>query len=96
MHPSVLIFTKVKRWMFIADSTRPLSANKAESDLDDILVILRWLAQQNLFLNFMGYPEKPKKDLLPGFELLYHRDDEARQLLHRVMDVTDLEAVRRR
>ncbi|CAG8892626.1 unnamed protein product [Penicillium egyptiacum] len=38
--PSVLVLTKLKRWAFIANSTRPASTRKAVRDVKDIQVIL--------------------------------------------------------
>ncbi|KAH2883512.1 hypothetical protein KXV78_003531 [Aspergillus fumigatus] len=39
--PSVLVLTKIKRWSTLAESTRPQSIKKADSDIDDIEVLLK-------------------------------------------------------
>jgi hypothetical protein len=62
--PPVLVLTKIKRWFTMAESTRPQSVRKAENDIRDINVLLDWL-KRIIHIDFEGYPEKPKRDLLP-------------------------------
>mgnify|MGYP006900021950 CR=1 FL=1 len=57
--------------MFIAESTRPNSQIKARNDFYDMEVILAWLVKHKVRIDFALYSEKPKDQLLPGFELLY-------------------------
>lgn len=89
MHPAILVLTKIKRWSFIATSTRPLSIAKAANDVEDIQGILRWLAGKNLRIDFAGYPEKPKEDLLPGVRQLYDMHATIRPLLESTMEPQD-------
>ncbi|KAL9100940.1 MAG: hypothetical protein Q9163_003755 [Psora crenata] len=94
VHPSVLVLTKIKRWMFIAESTRPASKSKANHDLTDIRVILRWLAERKIRIDFTAYPEQPKDRFLPGLRMLYARDTEAQGLLDVTMEEEDLASVK--
>ncbi|KAL2012784.1 hypothetical protein VTN00DRAFT_309 [Thermoascus crustaceus] len=94
VHPSILVLTKIKRWMHIADSTRPASAQKAINDFRDIEVILRWLSERNMCLDFTAYPEKPKEDLMPGFHMMYSRFTQMRHLLDATMAEEDLALVK--
>ncbi|KAH1334348.1 hypothetical protein KXX67_006555 [Aspergillus fumigatus] len=64
--PSVLVLTKIKRWSTLAESTRPQSIKKADSDIDDIEVLLKWLARNQFHIDFEGYLAKPKEELLSG------------------------------
>ncbi|KAG2016906.1 hypothetical protein GB937_006109 [Aspergillus fischeri] len=76
--PSVLVLTKIKRWSFLAESTRPQSIRKAESD--------GWLAGNELHMDFEGYPEKPKEELLSGVRKLYQMHAAIRPLLETTLD----------
>lgn len=79
--PSVLVLTKIKRWSFLAESTRPLSIRKAKRDVEDIEVLLKWLARNGLRIDFEAYPEKPEQDLLSGVRMLYQMHPTVRPLL---------------
>ena len=57
------ILTKIKRWSFLAESSRPASQTKATHDLQDIEIILNWLKSNRFQIQFEDYPEKPKEDL---------------------------------
>ncbi|KAJ9480970.1 hypothetical protein VN97_g12546 [Penicillium thymicola] len=89
VHPSVLILTKIKRWHSLAESTRPQSVRKAGGDFEDMTVILLWLAENNLRIDFTAYPEKPKGELLPCFRKLYELHAITRSLLEVTMDARD-------
>jgi hypothetical protein len=80
--------------MFIRESTRPASISKAITDLEDIRVILVWLKERELLIDFAAYPEKPKEELLPGFHAMYRKGAEFRTLLHATMVEEDLALVR--
>ena len=80
--------------MFIAESTRPASITKARNDVSDIQVILRWLAERNIRIDFTAYPEKPKDQLLPGFRMMYARYAEVRGLLAATMEEEDLALIK--
>lgn len=70
IHPVPLVLTKIKRWMFIAESTRPASRIKAHNDLDDIKTLLQQMVDNKMTMDFSLYPEKAKEDLLPGVRKL--------------------------
>ena len=80
--------------MFIADSTRPVSATKAANDLIDIQTILEWLKRRSLHVNFTAYPEKPKEELMPAFRMLYARYAEFKTLLNATLREEDLASIR--
>ncbi|KAM5474602.1 hypothetical protein MferCBS49748_000008 [Microsporum ferrugineum] len=94
LHPGILILTKLKRWMHIADSTRPASILRAAHDLNDMKTILEWLVSHNLKVNFEMYPEKSKEELLPGMAKLLERGDtEIAGLLKETLFPEDFEAL---
>ncbi|KAK2804373.1 hypothetical protein FQN50_006666 [Emmonsiellopsis sp. PD_5] len=68
--PGVLILTKLKRWMFLAESTRPESITRAENDLYDMEKTLRWLDKRGATIDMTKYPETSKEKLLEGFRKL--------------------------
>ncbi|KAK2752123.1 hypothetical protein FQN55_008013 [Onygenales sp. PD_40] len=72
--PGVLILTKLKRWMFLAESTRPKSVTRAENDFYDMEKILRWLDKRSATIDLAKYPETPKEKLLQGLRLLIRAD----------------------
>ncbi|KAJ5551539.1 hypothetical protein N7535_000517 [Penicillium sp. DV-2018c] len=61
--PSVLVLTKIKRWSFLAESSRPQSVRKAERDVQDIVVLLKWLDKNDLHIDFEGYAEIPEQEV---------------------------------
>lgn len=84
--PSVLVLTKIKRWSTLAESTRPQSIKKADSDIDDIEVLLKWLARNQLHIDFEGYLAKPKEELLSGVRKLYQMHAAFQPLLETTLD----------
>lgn len=83
------MLTKIKRWSFFAESTRPKSIKKADGDVQDIEAILNWLARNNLRIDFAGYPDKPKEDLLSGIRKLHEMHAAVRPLLEVTMEAQD-------
>ncbi|KAI4153000.1 MAG: hypothetical protein L6R39_001694 [Caloplaca ligustica] len=95
LHPGVLIITKVKRWVHIAESTRPQSMLKADSDLNDIQFLLKWLNSHDQKVDFDSYAAiKPKDQLLPAFRTLYRIHADIRGLLQRVLKDDEFQYVR--
>ena len=95
LHPRVLIITKTKRWVHIADSTRPQSMITAENDLTDITYLLRWLADHNQQIDFDYYAAfAPKARLLLGFRKLYSNFTGVRHNLEKVLQAADFQYVR--
>jgi hypothetical protein len=94
LHPAVPVLTKAKRWMHIADSTRPASIQKASNDIADIKVILRWLSERKIRIDFAAYPEKPKGELLPAIRMMYVRHADMRGLLEATMAEEDFALIR--
>ncbi|EEQ29137.1 hypothetical protein McanMca71_000818 [Microsporum canis] len=94
LHPGILTLTKLKRWMHIADSTRPASMSRAADDMSDMKTILEWLVSHSLKVNFEMYPEKSKEELLPGMAKLLERGDtEIAGLLKETLFPEDFEAL---
>ncbi|OJJ50322.1 hypothetical protein ASPZODRAFT_149677 [Penicilliopsis zonata CBS 506.65] len=87
--PAVLVLTKIKRWVFAAESTRPQSIRKAQRDVQDIEVILDWLAKNNLHIDLGSYPDKPKEDLLSGVRKLHQMHANLRPLLETTLEAKD-------
>lgn len=62
LHPGILVLTKIKRFVFICESTRPKSMQKASQDAKDIVYLLGWLAQRKLFITIGQYQtDQPDK-----------------------------------
>lgn len=94
LHPKLLISTKIKRWMHIAESTRPQSIQKRDSDLTDISHLLDWLVARHIKIDFAGYAAlKPKHQLLLGYRLLYQNHPELIDQLCKVLEKEDFESV---
>lgn len=87
--PSILVLMKIRRWSFLADSTRPQSISKAKRDVEDIKLLFNWLTQKNLRVDFEGYWDKPKKDLLPGVRKLYEKHATLRPLIEAALEEED-------
>jgi hypothetical protein len=62
---------------------------KAERHIQDIEVLLNWLVQNDLRIDFEGYPENPKQDLLSGVRKLYQMHATARRLLETTSKAED-------
>ena len=76
--------------MHIANSTRPASMSKADSDLVDIRYLLDWLAGHNQKVDFGYYAQFSSKDrLLPGFRQLYREVESGRGKLQSVLQADD-------
>ncbi|KAF2395890.1 hypothetical protein EJ06DRAFT_534575 [Trichodelitschia bisporula] len=52
LQPGLLILTKVKRWAFNRESTRPATVIKARRDLEDIMVLVDKLACDGQHIDF--------------------------------------------
>ncbi|PGH18530.1 hypothetical protein AJ79_00307 [Helicocarpus griseus UAMH5409] len=73
-----------------------ISVMKAANDMRDISSILDWLVMRGLRINFDGYPEKPKSELLPGFRMLHEESKEMGELLERTMEKEDFALIKDR
>lgn len=83
------MLTKLKRWATFSDSTRPASQTKASRDLNDIVIIVQCLHGKKMRIDFAGYPEKPKSELLLGVRKLYAKEVHVRDLLKVCMEEED-------
>jgi hypothetical protein len=80
---------KMKRWSFIVDSTRPQSIAKAHGDKSDVLILLEWLEQNNIRVDFKAWPENSKESMLRFFHLWLHKYPESIYLLGNVLTARD-------
>ncbi|KAJ7742892.1 hypothetical protein B0H16DRAFT_1323163 [Mycena metata] len=66
LHPGVLIFTKMKRWVHYATrpNTRPQSTSKRKSDEEDLSFLVYWMVEHQMTIDFERYAGKPKEELL--------------------------------
>ncbi|KAH9846222.1 hypothetical protein C2E23DRAFT_872468 [Lenzites betulinus] len=88
LHPTILIFTKLKRWSLGYTSTRPQTLRKVASDRSDIQYLVKWLVDQQLQLDFGGYHGKNKPELLVmlrKYRDKYSDDTEHMELLRSIM-----------
>lgn len=92
--PSILLITKIKRWFFVEESSRPESNRKAKRDVVDIMVLLKWLSMNEMKIDLGGYTSKPKDQLVPMFRRLYAKSDELRLYLEQTLEKEDLDAIK--
>jgi hypothetical protein len=59
-------------------------------DIKDIQVILTWLGNDGSLIDFEGYPEKPKHELLALVRKLYQMHTTTRPLLAATLSAEDL------
>ena len=93
MHPSMLICLKVRRWMHIAESTRPASSQKAITDARDIKFLLEWLASSGGLVSFWNKEEKHKLSLLGGFKLFVQLHPKTKDQVKTVLNPEDHKVV---
>ncbi|CAG7959360.1 unnamed protein product [Penicillium nalgiovense] len=93
VHPSVLVLTKLKCWSTAEMATRQAYHQRARTDLQDILTILRWLEMNNLTINFAGLSRVPKCELLSFLPKLYWTQKEVRPHLAATLTPEELRDV---
>jgi hypothetical protein len=91
--------TKIKRWATLCESTRPRSITKAETDLQDIIYVLKWLVEHKETIDFARYAAAHPERLFAAVRKLVYigkRDNEARllELLFSVLTEEDLAKVK--
>ncbi|KAJ2921368.1 hypothetical protein H1R20_g15729, partial [Candolleomyces eurysporus] len=64
LHPPILLLTKMKRWYFNYESTRPKTISKTSSDKGDLDFLIFWLFENDMKINFDLYKGKEKPELL--------------------------------
>lgn len=67
---------------------------KARSDASDIRVLLKWLADNNQHIDFAGYPEKPKPDMLKPLANFWTEVVDAQPVLTATLSPEDLAQVK--
>jgi hypothetical protein len=87
----MLVCLKLRRWIHIAESTRPESKIKARNDATDILFLLKWLANSGGRIDFQGMQRKAA--LLQGFHLFWNINPEAEEYLKFMLGPADLKDV---
>ncbi|CAP94821.1 hypothetical protein E8E15_005228 [Penicillium rubens] len=93
VHPSVLVLTKLKRWSTAEMATGEAYHQRASTDLQDILTILRWLEMHNLMINFAGLSGVPTSELLSLLAKLYWAQKEVRPYLAAALTPEELREV---
>jgi len=92
LHPGILILTKMKRWHFNRDSTRPKTVLKNISDRRDLDYLVAWLVDNEMTIEFELYQGKTK-DYLLNFVRSYReqvgRDEVLMQALKSAMKPLD-------
>ncbi|ETW77638.1 hypothetical protein HETIRDRAFT_326943, partial [Heterobasidion irregulare TC 32-1] len=80
----LLILTKLNRWTKTYTSTRPMTIQKNSSDRNDITFLIRWLAENDLRIQFDQYQGKPKIDLLRMVRIFHGKHEEAVELMEKL------------
>ncbi|OAX42834.1 hypothetical protein K503DRAFT_732789 [Rhizopogon vinicolor AM-OR11-026] len=80
LHPSILILTKLKRWIQTYQSTHPKTKSKAWSDRIDIDFLINCMSRKGMKIDFEAYEGKPKAVLLDLIRELHEalREDNGR------------------
>lgn len=65
-------------------STRPMTIQKNSSDRNDITFLIRWLAENDLRIQFDQYQGKPKMDLLRMVRIFHGKHEEAAELMEKL------------
>ncbi|KAK3375738.1 hypothetical protein B0T24DRAFT_698218 [Lasiosphaeria ovina] len=98
LRPGILVLTKIKRCVHFVGSTRPKSIAKLRQDLVDVEFLLRWLAEHDQKMDFVGYSSLNVDRLYLAVKSLREywegdgRDDLI-QLLDSVLEVDDQKKV---
>ncbi|KAJ5959907.1 uncharacterized protein N7479_007057 [Penicillium vulpinum] len=93
IHPSVLVLTKLKCWSTAEAATRQAHHQRTRTDLADITTILRWLADNELCINFAGLSRVPKSELLLHLAKLYWTQKDMRPHLAATLTPEELRDV---
>ncbi|KAF8549498.1 hypothetical protein OG21DRAFT_1447782 [Imleria badia] len=64
LDPPVLLLTKMKRWFYNYESTRPKTLSKNLSDKNDLDFLIFWLSDNDKKIDFGQYKGKGKPELL--------------------------------
>jgi len=92
LHPGVLFLTKLKRWYFSSQSSRPKTMRKADSDYRDLIYLMRWLVDHKMTIEFEMYKGKLRKDFLifvRAFKESCGEDEELLNSLQKAMKEDD-------
>lgn len=89
----MLVLTKLKRWSTAEMATGEAYHQRASTDLQDILTILRWLEMHNLMINFAGLSGVPTSELLSLLAKLYWAQKEVRPYLAAALTPEELREV---
>lgn len=55
LHPSFLVFSRIKRWQSVYKSIYPVTHARAQWDFADIRFLTKWLADRQLMMSFVAY-----------------------------------------
>lgn len=57
-------------------------------------ILLRWLVERDLTIDFCAYPQKQKEDFIPGLQLLLRLRADLEDLLEKAMILEDFQNLR--
>ncbi|KAK3358114.1 hypothetical protein B0T25DRAFT_449634 [Lasiosphaeria hispida] len=94
LRPGILVLTKIKRCIHFIGSTRPKPITKLGRDLEDVQFLLKWLAEHDKKVEFIGYSSLDVHRLYSAVRPLREYRNGAGgehlvQLLDSVMEVDD-------
>ncbi|KAJ6125620.1 hypothetical protein N7471_012937 [Penicillium samsonianum] len=93
LQTSILVLTKLKAWYASEVSEDPLVHMRTRAHLIDIMVTLQWPSNEQVCIDFDGFPEAPKKELLRLLYKLYPKNRQARPYLAATLSWRDMRDV---
>ncbi|KAJ5946170.1 hypothetical protein N7454_003009 [Penicillium verhagenii] len=93
LHPRTLVLTKLAPWYDAHISTRSEGRRRAETDLEDIIVLLQWLTKRGQKVDFIRAPKPPGSKVqhfLLMLGALFLKVEKARPLLASVLPPHDM------
>lgn len=63
LHPSILIITKLKRWIQNCSPTRPKSIQQHSNDEQDLFLLIDWMSQRGVKIDCEAYQGKGKEEI---------------------------------
>ncbi|KAJ5919080.1 hypothetical protein N7466_010023 [Penicillium verhagenii] len=86
LHPRILLLTKLAPWKESYFSTRSDAKMRSNTDLQDIIVLLEWLRDRGLKVDFDTANVKGKNTFVQALGHLFVQVEEARPLVAGVLD----------
>ncbi|KAJ6454593.1 hypothetical protein C8R45DRAFT_1082665 [Mycena sanguinolenta] len=100
LHPKILILTKLGRWRNTVISTRPKTRLRAQSDEEDLVYMIEWLAERDFTIAFDLYKAntRPRASLVKDVRMFWDKrisdcDDVTIGFLKRALAPPDREVI---